>query len=669
MKPILVLLPLTLALLWLPVSALRGKKPGRGALIIGVSLLTLLYFVASAATGIFWVASQELPVFDWHYLFGYILLCLVSCHVYLHWRNVAGFFRRHNAPGPPAFRAGDGGPPGAAAIWPGRLRRALCLTVLLALAFFFGNWHAARSITVLDANGASPGDPAGGINGAVIAPKLISMDGKISTLAQMYHEGSSYPANAKLPGVSILQRPDVYLDFKGAATPLPAIGSLGGGDILEMADAWRTGMPVRAAVPLGLEQIALLLYHTQGISLTEHYGGIAYAYRTAPSAGALYPLNVYLVVREVAGLAPGLYYYHPARAALILVRADPDLLGKIAKVSGSPSYLQQGTPALVLFTTTFARSAYKYKERAYRYLGVDTGHAAYNLALCAAALGWRAPLLARFDDQAITALTGRDVGEEAPMLLMPLAREQGEQAEPRFASAGGPWQTSLLALIHGGGSLKLVAGSPAFALARHPSAPDSPRAGDFLLPAPAGGKPLLEAIRLRRSVRKYSPAPLSLAHLSALLAAAAGERQGVTSDPLLFATAPVTLYAVVAQVTGLAPGVYRYLPGAHALRRQRQGDFSAAMRSACIGQEVCGSADVVFAMSVKWHDLYWPDGDRGYRYATLRAGLQGEGLYLASTALGLSVTGVGAFGDGAVAQILGIDHGREVALHLTAVGS
>jgi len=160
---------------------------------------------------------------------------------------------------------------------------------------------------------------------------------------------------------------------------------------------------------------------------------------------------------------------------------------------------------------------------------------------------------------------------------------------------------------------------------------------------------------------------MTLAELSALCLASAGMPKAPT-DPFLAATAPLGLYVAVRDVRGLKAGIYRYLPGAHALRPVKAGDASEACMEACLGQGFCGSADAVFVKTVSWAELAWPDGNRGYRYANLRAGLLGGGLYLQGTALGLGVCGIGAFQDEALGRILGLEASAEVPLYVTAVG-
>ena len=83
-----VLLPLLLAAAWLALRAWRGRLPARAAMNVGFGLLLLVYLGTTAGLGLFWVANQHLPVFDWHYLFGYATLLLLAVHVAFNGRVV-----------------------------------------------------------------------------------------------------------------------------------------------------------------------------------------------------------------------------------------------------------------------------------------------------------------------------------------------------------------------------------------------------------------------------------------------------------------------------------------------------------------------------------------------------------------------------------------------------
>lgn len=658
---LLYLTPLGVYLLWLLVRLLLRRKPSRFEVGVGLSLLLLVYFLATVGTGIFWVAAQELPVFDWHYLPGYLLLLVGLAHVVLHWRSVAAFLRKRA----PEAALAEGGARFTG--WVRGVGFTLLGLALGAAVFMAGTRFASQRFSFAEGATDSSGLTSRSIEeGAPLEPRRLKAAPVLVTLAQLYHDGCSYPNRFNLPGLTLRERPPVYLDFPGAATPLPAPPALDGTTVPEVYRGWLAGIG-QVAASLNLEQVSALLHYSQGISKTLQRRGGSFDLRMAPSAGALYPVNLYLAARKVEGLAPGLYYYDPRKTSLVLVQTgDPG--EALAAVSGSPEQIRSA-PATLVYTTTFGRTAFKYKERSYRYVTMDTGHAAYHAALCAAALGLRAPMVARFDDAGLAKALGVVPGVEAPMLLQPLGcGAEVPNQEPRFLPAGmeGAGKGSFLDLIHGGTSLKIGK-----TVGPRRTFPDfgNPGKNRIALPAPATGMPLGQAIPARRSVRTYSGKPMELAELAALCASSAGKGEGgFALDPLLSGSAPLELTVLVRDVKTLAPGLYRYHAKTRELELVRTGDFAQACMKACLEQEFCGTANAVFFKTIDWDSLAYPDGDRGYRYACLRAGFVGGGLYLQATALGLGACGVGAFEDGAVAQILGLDPAKEVCLYITAVG-
>lgn len=656
---ILFLAPLGLWLLWLLLPLIRGRKVARARLTVGLSLLVLVYFLTVVGTGIFWVAAQELPVFDWHYLPGYILALLTLTHVVLHWHNVTLFLRR-SAP--------------AAMVEPGRVRfrrsvRFATWVLLLAAAgcaiFFLGARQGSVRVVYSGTKPATAGPRP--TEGVLVPPTMLQAGGRDLPLARFYHEGSSYPARTRLPGMTLKTRPEVYNSFPGEAIALPESQDPDTMQVFSAYQAWREGAASVDTSALSRQQIAELLACAQGISKTIAYGTRTFDLRTAPSAGALYPINLYLVIWRGNGLEPGIYYYHPKQASLIRVREDDSALWMLYQASGNPGAWGETKVAVVL-TSTFGRTAFKYAERAYRYVCMDAGHIAYNLGICAASRGWRMPMIARFDDQAVNTVLGLDPSVEAALLLMPIARAAEPAVEPRFElDTSRNAKGTFVEMVHGGTSLRRAGARGEYAA--RPVRPAGGGSEDILLPAPATGDGLVASIRRRRSVRDYTSAPITMAELSSLCLAADGERPGApAADPLLADSAPLALYVVARDVTGLDAGVYRYLPPTHSLRLVRTGDSSTACMHACLQQEFCGTADVVFIKTVQWSELFVPDGDRGYRYANLRAGVIGEGLYLQGSSLGIGACGVGAFGDPDVAAILGLDLDEEVPLYVTAVG-
>ena len=167
---------------------------------------------------------------------------------------------------------------------------------------------------------------------------------------------------------------------------------------------------------LSLQQVAQLLWAAQG---SNHPTGL----RTAPSAGALYPLDVLLVTGKVTGLDEGVYRYHPTQHALELHhRGDPR--ARLARAAYGQSWLA-GAAAVLVVTASYERTTRKYGERGRRYVHIEVGHAAQNALLQAAALGLGAGVVGAFDDDAVARLLDLPASEH-PLYLLPVGWPAGE---------------------------------------------------------------------------------------------------------------------------------------------------------------------------------------------------------------------------------------------------
>ena len=201
----------------------------------------------------------------------------------------------------------------------------------------------------------------------------------------------------------------------GAAPPWShdSVRFLGPADELgdaELLDAMSRRGSVRdlSAEPISDRELAALLWAAQGVSTPS-------GARTVPSAGALYPLETY-VVTPVEVLR-----YLPATAS-VEVRADPQakelVTTAIAGATVSKAY------AIVVITGVPARITGKYADRGIRYMWMEAGHAAQNLLLAAAAMGLGAVPIGAFDDAGVSrALTLSD--NEIPLYLIPVGRIGG----------------------------------------------------------------------------------------------------------------------------------------------------------------------------------------------------------------------------------------------------
>ena len=157
---------------------------------------------------------------------------------------------------------------------------------------------------------------------------------------------------------------------------------------------------------LTLEEISQLLWALQGI--TAAWGG-----RTAPSAGALYPLEVYVAT------ADGLYHYVP-QGHKAIVQSKADLRGALWRAGLSQNAIREA-PAVFVITAVYARTAKKYGGRAERYVKLEAGHAAQNLLLQAVALDLGGvPIGAFYDDQVQSALSLPS--DHEPLYLVPIGQ-------------------------------------------------------------------------------------------------------------------------------------------------------------------------------------------------------------------------------------------------------
>jgi SagB-type dehydrogenase family enzyme len=170
--------------------------------------------------------------------------------------------------------------------------------------------------------------------------------------------------------------------------------------------------------PLSLEEIAQLLWAAQGIT---HGRGM----RTAPSAGALYPLETYVVAGDIRNLPAGVYRYLPDRHGLALVRSG-DVRRQVREASLHQDPVGSA-PASVVFSAVFARSTGKYGKRGVRYAHMEAGTAAQNVALQAVSLNLGTVVIGAFEDDEVRAVLSMPTMED-PMIIMPVGRMRAAAA-------------------------------------------------------------------------------------------------------------------------------------------------------------------------------------------------------------------------------------------------
>jgi SagB-type dehydrogenase family enzyme len=162
---------------------------------------------------------------------------------------------------------------------------------------------------------------------------------------------------------------------------------------------------------ISLRDLSQLLWATQGI--TARAGG--YDFRAVPSAGALYPIETYVLANRVDDLLPGIYHFDVQRAELALLKEGS--FGREAVHAGLGQELLGAAAAVFIWTAIVERSKWKYRERAYRYIYMDAGHIGQNLYLAAAALDLGCCTVGAFFDEEVDRVVGVDGIEEISVYL------------------------------------------------------------------------------------------------------------------------------------------------------------------------------------------------------------------------------------------------------------
>ncbi|KDE56499.1 SagB/ThcOx family dehydrogenase [Methanoculleus sp. MH98A] len=185
------------------------------------------------------------------------------------------------------------------------------------------------------------------------------------------------------------------------------------GDVSVEEALWgRRSVRVYAEVPLELADAGQILWAAQGV--TDDRG-----YRTAPSAGGLYPLEIYLVAGGVMGLEPGVYHYRPGEHLLVRVGAgDRRTALQAAAVNQTPV---GDAPATIVITAVPERTTAKYGERGTRYVYMEAGHAAENVYLQAEALDLGTVVIGAFDEDEVREVLALPENT-TPLYLMPVGR-------------------------------------------------------------------------------------------------------------------------------------------------------------------------------------------------------------------------------------------------------
>ena len=208
-----------------------------------------------------------------------------------------------------------------------------------------------------------------------------------------------------------LKRPSAYKHYPNSTKiVLPIPESM---ETMSLDEALKKRKSIRSfsQKPLTLEQLSYLLWASTGIQRKER----GYEFRTAPSAGALYPIETYLIANNVQDLEKALYHYSIKSHQLEELKKG-DFSHSLARAALGQEMLHSSA-AIFVWTAIFDRSKWKYRQRAYRYVYLDAGHIAENLALSATSIDLGSCQVGAFYDDEVNEVVGVDGEEESAIYL------------------------------------------------------------------------------------------------------------------------------------------------------------------------------------------------------------------------------------------------------------
>lgn len=496
--------------------------------------------------------------------------------------------------------------------------------------------------------------------------------------SRQYHIDTSYHRNAMEPhSLDWANQPDVfktyphgeYLDLSDIAIDLPekSLWELTAGitSTREFSDVKRA-------------ELARILSLSYRLTAQSQHANGTFFYRSVASAGALYPTELYVLITRSADIHAGLYHYAIGSSRLTRLRhgdLSPHLTALVP-------HWQNHLPAAVFFISgIFFRSAWKYRQRAYRYVLLDAGHLLANLILAPKALGFPVWATCDFNDERVNDLMGTDDCREV-CLACEAVSDVDKQSAVHSTDNLQPLPDGIRSLSRVSDRETSFAEIETIHSAGCVSGPDQEAAqsamNDMLGIAPAKWQEfkkskfcsdelgLSTAILKRRSRRNYVRRPLSLENFTRLL-----DLVWLTlkHDPLAGRPVDTTLSVgfLAGGIDGLDAGFYLVDAVQRHYGPVKGGALVEKMAAVCLDQQWLAQAAVhfLFMANLKCLDRWF--GPRGYRYALLSAGRLGQIVYLGATALGLGACGIGALYDDEARTLLDLNS-ESALLYLVAAG-
>jgi SagB-type dehydrogenase family enzyme len=499
------------------------------------------------------------------------------------------------------------------------------------------------------------------------------------SFAQHYHQRTKYDPDtiaSRSQGLDWSQQPSSYKEYKIGTTY----------DLKPYLQSTK-----QDADSHWWQRLSLFLLCSYGLTARIQTMGEPMYLRAAPSAGGLYPAEIYLVSRGNRLLPAGLYNYQVKDHTLIHFWAS-DVWQSMQLACFMHPALVVSDLAMIT-TAVFQRSAWRYQDRAYRRIFLDTGHLLGNIELAGAMNGFRPYLIGGFVDRAVNELLYLNTEVEGAISVIPCIDLDAhpDALIPPFPSAlpskinleyPNLADGELLSYCHHMTEMAEFRQLPANPDDVIPVQLDDKYNFPFCLKISTATEPidwrdnlplsgLEDAILTRRSTRAYTGAGITFEELKLLLDFTYHPQhyteQHLDPHPDYFDLSLIETFIAVSGVAGLEEGCYYYAPRAQELRQIRFKNFRQELHYLCLGQELGRDAGAVIFHTADLQAAIHKYGDRVYRYLHLDAGHLGQRLNLAAIRLNLGVSGIAGFFDDRVNEVLGIPE-SEAVLYITTLG-
>ena len=475
-------------------------------------------------------------------------------------------------------------------------------------------------------------------------------------VAREYHENTKHSFASVRFGrhyLNPLNQPSAYKIYPNLeAIPLPSEFPSPHENGLKAVSTYNVEVDKEQSLNLNL--LASILYYSAGQTKKLRFPGGAYYFRAAASAGALYPVEIYIVCKDIPELDAGLYHFSPRDFMLRRLRVG-DYRGELSRSAGYRQDIS-GAPVTIVLTSIFWRSAWKYQARSYRYCLWDTGTILSNILATASANKLSHTVITGFIDSVVNHLLGVDGEHEGALCLVPVGSSSATSTSeertivPPIAAETIPLSNDQVDYP------EIIRMHKESCLTKEevnswvrPSSEASQRAagkGYGLIPIDRSSlsrTSLSEVIRLRGSSRRFAYESISFSHLSCILE---HSTRGIPADfPGERGASLNDIYIIVNAVDDLTQGAYLFSSSNKKLELLKSGNFRSMSGYLCLEQALGNDASAVVFFLADLRKILDRYGNRGYRACQIEAGILGGKMYLCAYSLGLGATGLTFYDD------------------------